>query len=250
MIDFTLLLVVIVLVSGVVCICDFCYFKAKRKDQKPGLIIDYSRSFFPVLALVLILRSFLFEPFQIPSGSMLPTLKIGDFILVNKFNYGLRLPVLGTVVFKMGNPDRGDVMVFKYPEDNRINFIKRVVAGPGDTLEYRDKTLFVNGIRQILTPIESDGSVTIPPLTEEAIEKLGEREYRVWRRVTSGRNFGPVPIPPGQYFVMGDNRDNSNDSRVWGFVDDSLIVGRAVAVWMHWNELFSLPSFTDVRAIK
>ena len=248
--DFTLILVIIVLVSGVIYGSDLLYFKRKRDGAEPGLIIDYSRSFFPVLFLVLILRSFLFEPFQIPSGSMLPTLKIGDFILVNKFDYGLRLPVLGQTIVEFGDPKRGDVMVFKYPEDTRINFIKRVVGIPGDTVEYRNKVVYVNGEVQTLTVMAPDGSVMMPALTEEASEQLGDREHRIWRRMTQGRNFGPIQIPEGQYFVMGDNRDNSNDSRVWGFVDDSLIVGRAFAVWMHWESLLSIPSFSDVRIIQ
>ena len=248
--DFTLILVIIVLVSGVIYGLDLLYFKRKRDGAEPGLIIDYSRSFFPVLFLVLVLRSFLFEPFQIPSGSMLPTLKIGDFILVNKFDYGLRLPVLGQTIVEFGDPKRGDVMVFKYPEDTRINFIKRVVGIAGDTVEYRNKVVYVNGEVQTLTVMAPDGSVMMPALTEEASEQLGDREHRIWRRMTQGRNFGPIQIPEGQYFVMGDNRDNSNDSRVWGFVDDSLIVGRAFAVWMHWESLLSIPSFSDVRIIQ
>ena len=181
---------------------------------------------------------------------MLPTLKIGDFILVNKFDYGLRLPVLGKTIYEVGQPSRGDVMVFKYPEDPNINFIKRVVGIPGDTVEYRNKVVYVNGAMQTLTSVVPDGSLVVPPLTEEASEQLGGREHRIWRRMTQGRDFPPIQIPEGQYFVMGDNRDNSNDSRVWGFVDDSLIVGRAFAVWMHWEKLLSVPSFTDVRIIR
>jgi len=177
-------------------------------------------------------------------------LKIGDFILVNKFDYGLRLPVLGNTVVEVGEPKRGDVMVFKYPEDPRINFIKRVVGIPGDTVEYRNKVVYINGEAQTLTQMTPDGSLVVPPLTEEASEQLGDREHRIWRRMTQGRDFGPIQIPSGQYFVMGDNRDNSNDSRVWGFVDDSLIVGRAFAVWMHWEKLLSIPSFSDVRIIQ
>lgn len=248
--DFTLILVIVVLVSGVIYGLDLLIFKKKRGDQAPGMIIDYSRSFFPVLFLVLVLRSFLFEPFQIPSGSMLPTLKIGDFILVNKFDYGLRLPVVGTTVVELGKPERGDVMVFKYPEDPRINFIKRVVAVPGDVVEYRDKVLYINGLELTLTPVAPDGSLTLPALTEEALEPLGQDGHRIWRRMTAGRDLPPVTVPAGQYFVMGDNRDNSNDSRVWGFVDDSLIVGRAFMVWMHWESLLSIPSFSDVRVIR
>lgn len=248
--DFTLILVIVVLVSGVIYALDILYLKRIRGGRAPGVLVDYSRSFFPVLALVLLLRSFLFEPFQIPSGSMLPTLKIGDFILVNKFDYGLRLPVLGTNVLPIGEPERGDVMVFKYPGDTRINYIKRVVGLPGDVLEYRDKTLLINGEVQSIQTLTGDDAGPLPPLTEEAIEQLGSHEHRIWRRTTQGRALGPLTIPEGQYFVMGDNRDSSNDSRMWGFVDDRLIVGRAFAVWMHWETFFSIPSFRDVRIIQ
>jgi len=248
--DFTLILVLIVLVTGAIMALDLLVLKRRRGDAPPGFLVEQSRSFFPVLAAVLILRSFLFEPFQIPSGSMLPTLKIGDFILVNKFEYGLRLPVLGTRMVDLGEPQRGDVMVFKYPEDPKINFIKRVIGVPGDLVEYRDKVLYLNGVVQPQTMREVSDGLSLPPLSVELDEQLAERVHRVWKRVTPGRNYGPFVVPQGQYFVMGDNRDNSNDSRVWGFVDDSLIVGRAVAVWMHWETLLSIPSFSDVRVIR
>lgn len=248
--DFTLILVLVVLATGVIMALDIAVLKRRRGDAPPGFLVEQSRSFFPVLAAVLVLRSFLFEPFQIPSGSMLPTLKIGDFILVNKFEYGLRLPVLGTRIVDLGTPARGDVMVFKYPEDTRINFIKRVIGIPGDLVEYRDKTLFINGIEQQQTPVGVTDGLTLPPLSVEVTEALAERPHHLWKRLTPGRNYGPFVVPDGQYFVMGDNRDNSNDSRVWGFVDDSLIVGRAVAVWMYWETLLSIPSFADVRVIR
>ena len=248
--DFTLILVLVVLVTGVIMALDLAVLKRRRGDAPPGFFVEQSRSFFPVLTAVLVLRSFLFEPFQIPSGSMLPTLKIGDFILVNKFEYGLRLPVLGTRVVDLGAPARGDVMVFKYPEDTRINFIKRVVGLPGDLVEYRNKTLFINGIEQLQTTVEVTDGLTLPPLSAEVTEALGDQPYHLWKRLTPGRNYGPFVVPEGQYFVMGDNRDNSNDSRVWGFVDDSFIVGRAVAVWMYCETFLSIPSFADVRVIR
>ena len=140
-------------------------------------------------------------------------------------------------------------MVFKYPEDPRINFIKRVVGIPGDTVEYRNKVVYVNGKAQTLTSVVPDSSLLIPPLTEEASEQLGDRAHRIWRRMTQGRDFGPIQIPAGRYFVMGDNRDNSSDSRVWGQVPERDIVGKAVAIWMHWEDFLSVPSFGRAGAI-
>lgn len=218
--------------------------------NKENPLIDTARSLFPVLFVVLILRSFLVEPFQIPSGSMLPTLKIGDFILVNKWEYGFRLPVLGTKVIPVGDPQRGDVVVFKYPKQPTVNYIKRVVGLPGDHIEYVGKVLYVNG-----EPQKLDVLAQIPPArpTRELMtEQLGTVKHEVYRDLLPS----PQPrqtewnVPEGHYFMVGDNRDNSNDSRYWGFVPDELLVGKAFSVWMHWNSFFSIPSFGDARMIK
>lgn len=216
-------------------------------SREPGWI-DTGRSMFPVLALVLVVRSFLVEPFQIPSGSMLPTLNIGDFILVNKYHYGLRLPVLNSKVVPMNDPKRGDVVVFRYPRDPSINYIKRVIGVPGDKIQYVDKTLYINGEEQDLTLMAQ-----LPPSQPVQFlqrEQLGNVSHEIYQDLQRPRIDGEVTVPEGQYFVMGDNRDNSNDSRVWGFVPDELLVGRAFAVWVFWPERFSIPDFSEARFIK
>lgn len=266
--DFSLILVLVTLLTGVLWLVDTLAFAPRRRaalaqaEQSAGAALpdtqqarllrqpgwaDTSRSMFPVLLVVLLLRSFLYEPFQIPSGSMLPTLKIGDFILVNKFHYGLRLPVLNTRFVSVNDPERGDVIVFRYPEDPSINFIKRVIGVPGDVITYQDKTLFINGEIQSQTLI-----ARLPPGKPEQLlmtENLAGKSHRIYRDVYQPVMNGQWVVPEGQYFVFGDNRDNSKDSRYWGFVPEELLVGKATAVWMHWDSFFSLPSFSDVRRI-
>lgn len=210
--------------------------------------VDLCRSLFPVLLIVLILRSFVVEPFQIPSGSMKPTLEVGDFILVNKWHYGFRLPVAGNKVIPMNDPQRGDVVVFKYPEQPSINYIKRVVGLPGDTVRYHNKVIYING-----EPQAQELLAQLPPQNPSVLlveEQLGDVSHEIYRDVTRPRISAEWVVPAGQYFVVGDNRDNSNDSRFWGFVPDELLVGKAFAVWMHWETFFSLPDFSAVRSIK
>jgi signal peptidase I len=233
----------------------------ERLNKEP-LLVEYGKSFFPVLAIVLVLRSFLVEPFQIPSGSMKPTLEVGDFILVNKFAYGIRLPVLDTKIIEVDDPQRGDVMVFRYPSDPNINYIKRVVGLAGDQIRYTsDKRLFVNGqpVAEKLLG-EEPGSLGSAALYEErlgSIEHLIRKEMNRYR-IEPGREW---MVPQGYYFMMGDNRDNSNDSRYWndpaiarellGMVPDQNIVGKAFAVWMSWPDpkLRNLPNFSRVGLI-
>ena len=208
----------------------------ERLNKEPSLV-EYGKSFFPVLFIVLVLRSFLLEPFQIPSGSMKPTLEVGDFILVNKFAYGIRLPVLDTKVIEVGDPQRGDVMVFRYPSDPNVNYIKRVVGLAGDHIAYStDKRLTINGepVAQQLLGAEP-GSLGSAQLYKE---KLGavEHEIRIEMqryRIEPGREW---VVPQGYYFMMGDNRDNSADSRYWGFVPEANLVGRATAIWMSFDK--------------
>ncbi|MGO1461182.1 MAG: signal peptidase I [Marinobacter sp.] len=257
-IDFPLVLVVLTFASGLIWLADIVFLRPRRlaaspvdggeesDEPKEPYLVDLSRSFFPVLLVVLVLRSFLVEPFQIPSGSMLPTLEVGDFILVNKYAYGLRLPVVGTKVLDVGDPERGDVMVFRYPEDRKTNYIKRVIGLPGDTVRYNDKQLFIND-----KLVESEFVVRLPPV-EVRRESLGGVEHDIL--LTMGRSGaageGEWTLPEGEYFMMGDNRDNSNDSRYWGTVPDELIVGKAFAIWMHWESFTSLPSFKRVGGIE
>lgn len=265
--DFPLILVVAVFVTGLIWLLDATVLAPRRKRRlsehlapagsrmeeqsealiKEPMLVEYSKSFFPVLFVVLILRSFLFEPFQIPSGSMLPTLLVGDFILVNKYSYGLRLPVAGTKVVSFADPQRGDVMVFKFPENPKINFIKRVVGVSGDKITYKDKRLTING-REISQKILAQ----LPPGKPEyriLSENLNASEHQIQTNFRPSYSDGEWVVPQGHYFVMGDNRDNSNDSRFWGFVKDDLVVGKAIFVWMHWEEFWSLPSFANVGGI-
>lgn len=281
-INFPLLLVIAVAVCGALALLDAVLLAPRRRAaisayegqvtepdaviveqlNKEPLLVEYGKSFFPVLAIVLVLRSFLFEPFQIPSGSMKPTLEVGDFILVNKFAYGIRLPVIDTKIIEVGDPQRGDVMVFRYPSDPSVNYIKRVVGLPGDKVRYTsDKRLLVNN-----QPIAEQLLGEVPGTLGSAVlyrEKLGEVEHLIRKemrryRIEPNREW---TVPAGHYFMMGDNRDNSNDSRYWndpkiapellGMVPDRNIVGKAFAIWMSWADpkMRNLPGFTRVGLI-
>ncbi|MEE4129538.1 signal peptidase I [Pseudomonas viridiflava] len=281
--NFPLLLVIAVFVCGVLALIDLVFLAPRRRvaianyqgsvaepdiavverlDKEP-LLVEYGKSFFPVLFIVLVLRSFLVEPFQIPSGSMKPTLDVGDFILVNKFSYGIRLPVLDQKVIQIGDPQRGDVMVFRYPSDPSVNYIKRVIGLPGDRIRYTsDKRLFVNGelVAKKLIGTEP-GSLGSAELYEE---QLGTVEHQIRQEMSRYRAPPDTEwtVPAAHYFMMGDNRDNSNDSRYWddpnipkdelGMVPDKNIVGKAFAVWMSWPEpkLSHFPNFSRVGLIK
>ncbi|GAA5316182.1 MAG: signal peptidase I [Candidatus Pelagadaptatus aseana] len=225
------------------------YDQARQAASQESWPVEYSKSFFPVLFVVLILRSFLVEPFQIPSGSMIPTLKIGDFILVNKYTYGIRLPVVRTKVWDINQPERGDVMVF-FPPHKSIYYIKRVVGLPGDEIHYINNVLYVNGEKMPQTLLAS-----LPPAAPQyqiMSENLGGVEHAMRKNVIPGRlsREGSWIVPEGHYFMMGDNRDNSSDSREWGPVPEENIVGKAFAIWMHWDSLLSLPSFKRVGEIQ
>jgi signal peptidase I len=277
-IDFPLILVILVFGSGLIWMMDAIFLAPGRRrvigdlqGQYPQwdregssealkyqagvaqsaaepVVVEYAKSFFPVLFVVFVLRSFLVEPFQIPSSSMVPTLQVGDYILVNKYTYGIRLPVLRTKVLALNEPRRGDVMVFFPPHMNDTYFIKRVVGLPGDTVTYRNKQLLVNG-RQL----EHETLAQLPDGRSRynvGLEKLGQANHLVQvDEMRPARDFSVV-VKPGHYFMMGDNRDNSSDSRVWGQVPEKDIVGKAFAVWMHWDSLLSIPSFSRVGLIE
>ena len=245
-IDFAFWLVLATAVTGVAVLVDWLWLGRQRAPgEAEPWPVEYSRSFFPVLALVLVLRSFLAEPFTIPSGSMLPTLQVGDYIVVNKFAYGLRLPVVGTKVLPIGEPQRGEVLVFRYPLHPSTSFIKRIVGLPGDHVAYRNGTLYLNGEevkkeflhREVLVEGGAEQLFT---------EHIGGHAFTM-RRIEGREPFGPAwetVVPDGAYFVMGDNRDNSTDSRAWGFVPDNLIVGKAFYIWMHKEPGPHLPAFS------
>jgi signal peptidase I len=205
---------------------------------KEPVLVEYARSFFPIILIVLLLRSFLVEPFRIPSGSMMPTLLVGDFILVNKYTYGIRLPVLNKKVVGIGEPQRGDVVVFRYPKDPTVDYIKRVIGLPGDKIGYYQKKLYINGqpAEQTLTGTYTGvGSGLSMSGANLRVEQLGSVKHDILTVPNQPSMEGDVEVPAGHYFVMGDNRDNSNDSRFWGFVPEENLVGKAFMIWMNWD---------------
>jgi signal peptidase I len=205
---------------------------------KESTVVEYCKSFFPVILAVLLLRSFLVEPFRIPSGSMMPTLLVGDFILVNKFSYGIRLPVLDSKVVEIGEPERGDVMVFRYPKDPSVDYIKRVVGLPGDKIGYYNKVLYVNGEPAGQVPagvyVGTGSGVSMSGASERR-EQLGEVQHDILVMPRTPGLEGQYIVGEDEYFVMGDNRDNSNDSRYWGTVPEANLVGKAFRIWMNWD---------------
>jgi signal peptidase I len=231
-------------VSGVVWGGYGLYLKFRPAHQalpeKEPVVIEYARSFFPILLIVLLLRSFLVEPFRIPSGSMMPTLLIGDFILVNKYTYGIRLPVLNTKIVEVGTPKRGDIVVFRFPKDPTVDYIKRVIGLPGDRIAYYNKQVAINGKPLTQTPVglyEGDGQESGALGVDLLLtEDMGDFSHDILiRKGDPTAREGEFVVPEGQYFVMGDNRDNSNDSRFWGAVPEANLVGKAFFIWMSWN---------------
>lgn len=276
---FSIFLVIITGITGIVWLADKFYLAPQRqlklanaqaqcqealpddvaaKLAEPSTIVDTCVQIFPVIAFVLILRSFLWEPFQIPSGSMMPTLLDGDFILVNKFNYGLRDPVVRNKFIEIGLPERGDVAVFKYPEDPKIDYIKRVIGLPGDRIIYRNKSIYIKpacqesdakcpDFEQVVNTFKKetespDGSYGLSRYTADMPNKshdilidnqiLPRTQYYYKQAGTQQDEF---VVPAGHYYVMGDNRDNSLDGRFWGFVPEENLVGEAIAIWMSFD---------------
>lgn len=273
--DFSLVLIVITALSGIAWAVDHLVLRPRREAaaqaagrdpasiELPGTV-DYARSFFPIMAVLLVVRSFLYEPYRIPSDSMMPTLLDGDFILVNKYAYGVRLPVSQQKILAVGAPRRGDVAVFRFPTDNRINYVKRVVGLPGDSVRVLNDQLIINGVpvplvqlgryedgcyrnmrlaeeeldgrkHRILHCLSSD-MLSVPPLAScdrDIMQSYICNEATAGINVDSGDSY--LEVPAGQYLMVGDNRDNSSDGRIWGFVDESLLVGRASLIWFNWD---------------
>jgi signal peptidase I len=277
--DFSAVLLLLTVASGAIWALDAWYLAPRRlslaaggsqsagettSGSKEPVLVEYARSFFPIFFIVLIIRSFIVEPFRIPSSSMMPTLLIGDFILVNKYDYGIRLPVINTKIVDNKEPERGEIIVFRYPEDPSIPYIKRVIGVPGDQIEYRDKTLYINDTpmkQEVLGTYYTEGTGEVSWLNEN----LGTMEHEIlvnpyvnFSHFTTG-NTGDgscmmsdiqpkITVPEGHYFVMGDNRDNSRDSRYWGCVPEVNLIGRAFFIWMNWrfDGIWNVPSW-DVK---
>ena len=248
---FALFMVVILALSGAIWLLDIAVL---RKNRPVGIAdpwyVEYAKSFFPVILVVFTLRSFLVEPFKIPSGSMMPTLLAGDYILVNKFTYGFRIPILNNTFIEMNKPKRGDVFVFHYPPDPTIDYIKRVVGLPGDKIKYQDKQLIINDKILDVTfndnyEYEMQGANIIS--ARQSTEQLGEVAHSILIHDIPNQYNSDMPgaklqagetitVPAGSYFAMGDNRDNSADSRVWGFVPEHNLVGKAFFIWMNFDQ--------------
>jgi len=253
--DFPTIMVLLVLASGLIWAFDALVLARRRRGSVTDVgqegdaqeaaeprptpkIVEYARSFFPVFLIVLLLRSFLIEPFRIPSGSMMPTLLVGDFILVNKFVYGIRLPVSDQKIFEVSQPQRGDVVVFRYPLDPSTPFIKRVVGLPGDRIAYYNKVLYINGQQveqRLIGRYVGHGSGADMTGANLKQETLGDVTHPILVQPGYPSADTKLVVPEGHYFVLGDNRDNSRDSRYWGTVPDELLIGKAFTIWMNWD---------------
>ena len=260
--NFALILFCLLLASGAIWMADVVFFrKLRAPGSKDPWWVEYGASFFPVILVVFVLRSFVVEPFKIPSGSMIPTLQVGDFILVYKFTYGIRLPVINKKIIDINQPQRGDVMVFRYPEDPSLDYIKRIVGIPGDKVEYQNKRLTING--KPVEQVKVDDYLHPERLyySQQYVERVNGFDYRILtdkdapafimdvarfahRENCLYNNAGVIcTVPKGHYFVLGDNRDNSRDGRYWGFVPDENIVGKAFFIWLNFSDLKRIGAF-------
>jgi signal peptidase I len=239
--DFTFYLTLAVIITGVIALLDILFWAKKRRadNRKQPIIIEYARSFFPVLLLVLIIRSFIFQPYRVPTSSLAPTVMPGDFIAVKQYAYGLRLPVLNTKIVEVGEPKRGQIFLFRYPLNPNITFVKRVIGVPGDHIQYKNKVLTINGVEAKQKFLEStnyvdENGVSYPEnLLEEDLDGV---KHKIYVQPEGGETQDiDVIVPPNHYFAMGDNRDNSGDSRMWGFVPEKNLIGEAFWTFMSWD---------------
>jgi signal peptidase I len=265
--DFLNILALLTLLTGVVTLVDFLRIAKHRRERKAAgkevkypFLIDYSRAFFPVLLIVLVLRSFIVQNYKVPTGSLEPTIMPGDLIAVNQYDYGIKLPLWGVTLIPIGKPKVGEVALFRWPVNPSVTFVKRVIGMPGDKVSYVDKVLYINGQKQtqkyLGTAVDKEGS---PTEVKVYSENLAGYTHNIWIRPgMSANNFRDLVVPAGHYFMMGDNRDNSDDSRDWGFVPENAFLGRSMVVWMNfrlspfsvdWHRIGSnlLPRKTDIK---
>jgi signal peptidase I len=242
--DFAFFLTMLVLLSGIIGLIDILFFARKRraKNGKQPIIVEYARSFFPLLLIVWLIRSFVVQPYRVPTGSLAPTILPGDFIAVNQFSYGIKLPVLNYKIVNVGEPARGDIALFRWPENPAVIFVKRVVGLPGDHVVYRNKILTINGAiadqNLIGKSLDIEPPTDIPIMVAEKMENLMGVKHHIFIHEEGGKTGGfDVVIPKGFYFMMGDNRDDSDDSRDWGFLPEENLIGKAFVVWFSWDSV-------------
>jgi signal peptidase I len=271
--NFPLFLFIATVVTGLYWLAEHFYFKPKRVASSKVLTddahklalqqpwwLDWTAGLFPVLCVVFLLRSFLFEPFKVPTGSMIPTIWIGDMLVVNKFQYGIRLPVLNTKIFNISDPKRGDIMVFRFPPNPSQNYIKRIIGLPGDEISYVNKVLTINGKTLSKTPQKDYSDIDTMAISKQFEEIIGDKKHLLLNEenrpayISDASDFPNsaqcqytiegvrCKVPAGHYFMMGDNRDNSLDSRYWGFVPEANIVGKASLIWMNFSHLSRIGS--------
>lgn len=239
--DFAFYLTLVVIITGVITLIDQIFFRKKRMatHKKPGWVVEYARSFFPILLVVWVIRSFIVQPYRVPTGSLEPTILPGDFIAVNQFAYGLKFPIGNFTIIPIGSPKRGDIVLFRYPLNPSVIYVKRVIGLPGDHIEYLNKVLYVNGKRMPQTFIGKgydldETQYKRPVMIKE--ENLAGVKHKIFLWWSGGDTHAyDFYVPKGMYFMMGDNRDNSDDSRDWGFVSEKELIGKALAIWMSWD---------------
>ncbi len=241
-IDFAFYLTLAVVITGLISLLDQLFWKKKRGAQKPNWLIEYSRSLFPVLIAIWAIRSFIAQPYRVPTGSLEPTILPGDFIVVNQFAYGLRLPVTNTQIIPVGLPKRGDITLFHSPVDPSTMLIKRLIGLPGDHVVYHDKHLWINGLEMQQTFVGKAIDYGNEPGQMRAVNEYQENllgvKHDIFVQAEGGETQNvDVVVPPHSYFMMGDNRDNSADSRIWGFAPENHLVGKALVIWMSWDPI-------------